>query len=130
MPAPALSVKIIGLDKWERRLKGLPAKIENKCLRKALRVTANKAKARIKPATPTLTGAARRSLKVSVRVGRGRALAKVAYKGKPSFYMRLYDQGSKRQRARPYYKAATAGLQAEMETEFLTALKEAVEANA
>jgi len=127
MASAGVSIKIEGMDRLQRRLSGMPKRIQNKCLRKALRSAANKGKARLKPPTPLRLGAAQRALGVSVRVSGAQAFAKVRYKGKPGFYMRLYDQGSSRQPARPFFTAALTGYEREVQQDFSTALRDAVE---
>jgi len=127
--ATGLTIQIQGFDALQRRLSDMPTKIENKCYRQALRATANVAKGRIKPATPFRSGEARRLLKVKTRVRRGRAWATVRYTRRPSFYMRIFEHGSSRQPARPFFMAALGNFEAEANGLFLAALKAAVERN-
>jgi HK97 gp10 family phage protein len=105
----------------------MPGKIERRVLRRALRSTANKIKRRVKPVTPRRLGLAQRSVIVRVRVRGGGAYAVVRYRGKPSFYMRIYEKGSSRQRARPFFRRAIAGYEREVTQDFTTALRESVE---
>lgn len=153
--AEELSLKLVGFKELEARLKAMPRKIENKCLRQALRKAATKVAKRLRAGTPVgATGRAKKSVKVKVRVRgaasfsganfsstRGaQAYAVVKYtrlgwsggfRGTkdpgPPFYMRLYEQGGSRQQARPYMSAALGNWQADANADFIDALKAAVE---
>ena len=152
-----LSMKLVGFKELERRLKDLPRKIENQCLRKALRTSATKVAKKWRVGTPVgATGRAKKSVKMKVRVrgsarfvGSGfsatRAAAAYAvvkytrlgwaggFRGTrdpgPPLYMRIYDQGGSRQPARPYLAAALGNWKAESTADFIAALKTAVEKN-
>ena len=64
-----LSMKLVGFKELERRLKDLPRKIENQCLRKALRTSATKVAKKWRAGTPVgATGRAKKSVKMKVRV--------------------------------------------------------------
>ena len=126
--ANAVSIRLEGFESLEKRLKAMPARIERACYRKALRSTATKISRRLKAITKQgLTGDAKRAVRVKVRVRHGGAWASVDYKAKPAFYMRLYETGSKRQAARPFFASAIAGYEREVSAEFTEALKLAVE---
>ena len=155
--AEELSLKLVGFKELEERLKAMPRKIENKCLRKALSTSARKLAKKMRAGTPVgATGRAKKSVKVKVRVRgaatfsgskfptatRGAAAYAVVkytrlgwsgHAGKkdpgPPLYMRIYGQGSSRQPARPYLAAALGNWQADTHADFLAALKEAVEKN-
>src|SRR3972149_2314075 len=132
--AEELKLHLQGFDELERRLKALPRKIENKCLRKALSTAGRRVAKKLRAGTPVgATGRAQKSVKMKGR-GRGAdtfsepgfppppppaaAYALVKYTrlgwsghaGKkdpgPPLYMRIFEQGSSRQPARPYLAAA------------------------
>jgi HK97 gp10 family phage protein len=127
--ASGLSIQLVGFEALERRLSDMPGKIERKCYRTALRSIANKAKRRMQAGAPVLSGIGKKSVKVKVRVRRGGAYAVVKPTQRPQLYLRLYDQGSKRQPARPWMESAIGDFRSEATGEFLTALKAAVENN-
>jgi len=132
--ASGLAVDIRGFKELDRRLAALPKRIENACFRKALRSSATKVAKRLKAGTPTLSvaattsrrGDARRSVKVRVRVRRGGAWATVKYTKRPAAYMGMYERGTRRQIARPFFGRATGDLN-EVTADFKAALRSAVE---
>lgn len=132
MPLPAISVTLVGFDALERRLEAMPLKIQDKLYRKALRSAAGKVAKRLKAGTPKDTGMARRNVKtkISVKTKKGVAWARIQYKGKPSFYLRVYEHGalkSGRQPARPFFDRAIGNFEAEVSRDFANGLRQAVE---
>jgi len=144
----ALSFTIIGDAALRRRLEGLPRKIENACLRRALRTAGTKVKADLKAGTPVRSGEAKRAVNLKVRVSGAasftfaggstatrapRAYAVVKYKGhgtprhRPALYMRIYEQGGSRQGARPFMRRALGNWEETSMATFRRALREAVE---
>ena len=122
-------IRLEGIDELEQRLRAMPDKIVRSVFRKALRSTANKTKRRLKRGTPKRTGEAGRSIKVKVRIGNSVAWARVQYKGKPAFYMRLYELGavnSGRQPARPFFNRAIGDWRKQAEDDLAKALERAV----
>lgn len=114
----------------DRRLSALPKKIENACLRKALRSTSAKVAKRLKAGTPRgPTGEAVRRVKVQVRVRRGGAYATIKYKDRPALYMHLREYGGRggHQPARPFFLDAVRGYDRDVTSDFSRALKDAVE---
>lgn len=129
-PIEGLEFRFEGFDKLEKRLNALAPKILRSVFRKALRSAANKARTQVRKGTPKLSGEARRSLKVKVKVRKGVAWARVYYKGRPSFVMRVYEFGRVRtqdQFPRPFYRKATRGIVKKTEERLATALVRAVE---
>lgn len=121
-----------------RRLEALAGRIERACMRKALRSAATRMMKYEKAATPKLTGAARKSMKVKVKVhaagGRrgfkgAAAYAVVKYTGLPAFYMRMYERGGRHQRqpSRPFFEPTAEAHKGEVVEIMGAALKEAVE---
>ena len=102
-------------------------KIQNKVLRKALRVSGNKQKKRLKAGTPRLTGFSARQVRLSVRVSKLQASAKLKYKGRARAWMRMRDTGTKRQPPRPFFKQALMGWEGQVTKDFESALREAVD---
>ncbi len=126
--AGAISVQLQGFDAAAVFARGLPPKIERAVFRKALRSLANKFARRIRAGTPRHSGLAKRSVKVTVRIREsGNAWASVKYKDKPSFYMRVYEFGSVRQRARPFFEQALGPWLSEVNREFTIALNRELE---
>ncbi len=105
----------------------MPMRIQNKVLRKALRVTGNKQKVRLKEGTPRRTGFSVRQVRLNVRVSRGRASAKLRYKGRVGVQMRWRDRGTVRQPARPFFDRALAGWEGQVIRDFQIALRQVVE---
>lgn len=155
--AEELSFKLVGFKELERRLKDMPRKIENQCLRKALRTAATKVAKKMRAGTPVgATGRAKKSVKVKVKVSGAASFSGPKYSGSrgarayalvkytrlgwtggfsgtrdpgPPLYMRIYEQGGSRQAARPYMSAALGNWRAESNADFITALRLAVEKN-
>ncbi len=75
----ATTIRVRGFGALDRRLGSMRMKIQNKVLRKALRVTGNKQKVRLKEGTPRRTGFSVRQVRLNVRVSRCRASAKLRY---------------------------------------------------
>ena len=127
---PALTIQLHGFEQLEKRLSELPKKIENKCFRQALRETGNEVKKRIQAGTPEGgIGTARKSVKNKTRVRRGGAWAVIKHTQRPQLYMRIYEQGSRRQIARPFFSQAVGNFEADASRRFTEALKAAVERN-
>lgn len=144
MPAQpaAVSIQLVGFDDLNRRLAGLPAKIERRALRNGLRASANKIKTKLKAATPRQSGfsAGRIVVQAKASVARG-AYAVVKYSSLSAPGTRVGARGRMRmreygnpapgrtQRARPFFRAATAGWEADVQRQFREDLKAAVERN-
>lgn len=123
-------IRFEGFEDLQKRIEAMPAKIVASVFRKALRSAANKAATQLRKGTPKLSGDARRAIKVKVKVRKGVAWARVYYKGKPSFYMRIYEFGavrSQRQFPNPYFDKATRRVRREAEENIAKALRRAVE---
>ncbi len=125
--AAGTSIQVKGLGALDRRLESLPTKIQNKVLRKALRVTGNKQKVRLKAGTPRRTGFSVKQVRLNVRVSSRRASAKLKYKGRVGAQMRWRDQGTVRQPARPFFDRALAGWEGQVTHDFQVALRQVVE---
>ncbi len=125
--AAATSIRVRGLDALDRKLASFEPKIQNKVLRKALRVTGNKQKKRLKAGTPRLTGFSVRQVRLSVRVSSRQASAKLKYKGRAGAWMRMRDTGTKRQPPRPFFDRALAGWEGQVTKDFQDALRQVVE---
>jgi HK97 gp10 family phage protein len=123
----ALSVQLKGFEELDRRLAGMSARIQNRVLRRALRVTANRFRDRLRGGTPVDQGKARRAVNVKVKVSGKAAYAAVRYKGRPQMYMRIRDRGSRRQPARPFFEQTMGNWRAEAVHDFSVAVREAVE---
>ncbi len=121
--AGALNVKLDGFSDLERYARGLPDKLNRRVIRKTLRRTGNKQKKRLKAGTPRRTGFSATKVNLNVRVRPLWASARLGYKGKPSFWLRLRDQGSKRQPARPFFDRALAGWEGQSMRDFQEELR-------
>jgi HK97 gp10 family phage protein len=121
------TIRVRGLDAVNRRIASWPPKIQNKVLRKALRLAGNKQKKRLKAGTPRQTGFSARQVRLKVQVSSKRATAKLGYKGRASAWMRMRDSGTVRQPARPYFDRALAGWEGQVERDFSEALRQVVE---
>ncbi|HZP94291.1 MAG TPA: HK97-gp10 family putative phage morphogenesis protein [Burkholderiales bacterium] len=122
-----IEVQLEGIDRLQRRLDALPGKLQRRAMRRPLRATATKIARRLKPATPRRTGRAQRAVKVTVRSTARSAWAKVSYKGRPGFYLRIYEFGDRRQRPNPFFAQAIGEYIPEAKREFIDGLKAAVE---
>lgn len=123
--ASGFTVQLIGFEEWKERINALPSRVQKACFRKALRSTAAKAKRRIKAATPRVSGATAGTVKVKVRVRGDTAYAVVKYTQRPAFTIRLREMGAPghHQIARPFFAGAIAGMESQVQTEFLDALE-------
>jgi len=129
MADPLLQIRFEGFEELQKRLEAMPDKIVASVFRKALRSAGNKARTHLKKGTPKVTGDARRSLKVKVKVRKGVAWVRVYYKGRPAFYIRLREFGAMKrgQEARPFFEKATAKTIRDAEKNLADALRRAVE---
>ncbi len=126
--AVASTIRVKGLDSLERRIASWPPKLQNKVIRKTLRVTGNKQKKRLKAGTPRRTGFSARQVKLRVTVSSRRgASAKLGYKGRTAATARMRDSGTVRQPARPFFDRALAGWERQVERDFSEALRQVVE---
>ena len=123
----ATTIRVKGFGALERKLAAMPRKIQNKVLRKTLRLTGNKQKVRLKAGTPRRTGFSARQVRLNVRVSSRRASAKLRYKGRVGVQMRWRDQGTVRQPARPFFDQALAGWPGQVTRDFQIALRQVVE---
>ncbi len=125
--AQPFTIQLVGFDRLERRLAALPAKIERSVFRKTLRATGTKIARKMKAGTPRITGSARRSVKVKVRVRRGGAYASIRYTKRPAAQMRWREHGTRRQPARPFFRQAVGDWTGPAVRDFSRNLKQAVE---
>ena len=122
-----VATRVRGLDGLNRRLAAMPMKIQNKVIRRTLRITGNKQKVRLKVGTPRRTGFSARQVRLTVQVSSRRAFAKIRYKGRAGVWMRMRDTGTKRQPARPFFDRALAGWPGQVTRDFQIALRQVVE---
>jgi len=122
-----ITVELEGVEQLTQRLEALPGKIRRRAMRKPLRATATKIARRLKSGTPRLSGFGQRSVKIKVVSRDTKAWASVKYKGKPAFYLRLYESGSRRQPPRSFFASAVGDYIPDAQREFLDGLKAAVE---
>jgi len=125
-----LTVQLEGVDKLKSRFNAMPDRIARSVLRKQLRAIAGKVARKVRAATPRHTGLAAHSVRIKTKVRDKVAWARVYYKGKPGFYIRVFDQGalkSGRQRARPFFEQAVAGWEQDATGDLTDGLREAVE---
>lgn len=125
MPA-ALEIKVDSRE-LERLLNGLPPKIQRAVLRKQLRESGKKIARQLKAGTPRRTGLGARSVRVKVRSTERQAFAKISYRGRRAAVLGMRERGTRRQSARPFFQAATAGFKEEVLRDFSSSLREAVE---
>ncbi len=107
--AGAITVRLDGFSDVERYAQKLPDKLNRRVIRKALRRTGNKQKKRLKAGTPRRTGAGAKQVNLNVRVRPLWASARLGYKFRASLYLKILDQGSKRQPPRSFFEQAVAG---------------------
>ena len=129
MPENFLQIRFEGFEDLQKRIEAMAPKIVASVFRKALRSAGNKAATRLRKGTPKFSGDARRAIKVKVKVRRGVAWARVSYKGRPAFYIRLREFGAmgRSQPSRPFFAAATRRTLRDAEEEIGKALRRAVE---
>lgn len=120
-------IRLEGFEALDRRLSSLPARIERSVFRKSLRSTGTKLARKIKAGTPKVTGSARKSVKVKVKVRRGGAYAVIGYTKRPKAQMRWLEMGTARQPARPFFEKIVGPWRAEASREFNEALTREVE---
>lgn len=132
--AGAVQIQLRGWKELDRRLKGLPAKIERGVFRKALRSTGKKIARAMKkgtPAGPPRMGQrhAKATIKVKVRVRRGGAYARIGYTGRQSMTIRMLERGGRggAQPARPFFDRAIGRWRENAEDDFTKALRREVE---
>lgn len=125
----AVSVKLVGFQALDNRLSDLPDKIERKVFRDSLRATGKKIARRLKDATVKVSGDARRSVKVKVKVRQGGAFARVGYTKRQKMQMRVRDQGAPAhgQPARPFFIDAVSPWEVDAIDAFADSLEKAVE---
>ena len=122
-----IDVQLRGADALQRRIDALPAKIERSVFRKALRSTGNKIARRLRAGTPRgETGLSKRMVKVKVKSTNTEAFARIAYRGRRAAIMGMYERGTVRQIARPFFDQATSGWEREARRDFEVALERAV----
>ena len=129
MAEPFLQIRFEGFEDLQKRIEAMAPKIIASVFRKALRSAGNKARTQLRKGTPKLSGDARRSLKVKVKVRKGVGWVRVQYKGRPSFYIRLREFGAagRGQPSRPFFEKATAKTIRDAEKNIAKALRRAVE---
>ncbi len=121
--ADALNVKLDGFSDLERYARGLPDKLNRRVIRKTLRRTGNKQKKRLKAGTPRRTGAGAKQINLNVRVRPHFASAQLRYKFRASLYLKVFDQGGKRQPKRPFFERALAGWEGQSMRDFQEELR-------
>lgn len=128
MPTTDTSGSIIGLPALKRRLVALPGRIERDGMEEPLKRTTGNAAARLRPATPVRSGRARRDIRVIVKSTKGvGAYGVVSYRGARSRRaMRIYERGSRRQKARPFFGRASSGVAREATDAVAAGLRKAV----
>lgn len=87
-------LKITGLAELDRALQDLPAKIERSVLRGGLRAGAKVIEAAARARVPAKSGALRESIRVSMRVRRGRVAARIIAGNKQAFYAHMVEFGT------------------------------------
>lgn len=85
---------VAGLAELDKQLKLLPAKIEGRILRGAVRAGAKKFEERAKSLVPVATGDLRKSIRVSTRSRRGLVKATVTAGNKEAFYAYMVEFGT------------------------------------
>jgi HK97 gp10 family phage protein len=96
-----MDVQIKGLAQLQQALDELPAKIERNVLRGALRAAAGVIREEAQSRVPVKSGALRDSIRVSVRVQRGRILATVRAGDKRAYYAGMVEFGTARHVIKP-----------------------------
>lgn len=125
--AAAVTFQVRGLDALQRRLDAIPPRIQNKVYRAALRKAVRSLARQLKADTPRTSGATRRSIKQKVRASKRGAWGRVGYTTRSAFTIRIYEYGSRRQPARPFFRQAAEGYRDEAMDTLGAALQDAVE---
>lgn len=97
----ASELHVSGLVELDKLLKELPAKIEGRIMRGAMRAGAKVFADRAKQMVPVKSGQLRDSIKVSTRSRRGRVSATVRAGGKTAFYAHMVEFGTARHFIKP-----------------------------
>jgi len=90
-----MTIRLKGTDKLLEFMRGLPAKVEANVSRGALRAGAKVLAASVRQKAPKRTGKLADSVRISTRLIKGRALAKVMAGGKTAWYAHMVEFGTR-----------------------------------